>query len=515
METKLLEKFRSDFAIIKDSYNKLKRGELNLREYRIISGKYGIYPQPNFKDTNFHLVRFRVAAGRLDKKKLRYLLLSLANYKIKHIKLLHTQSIQIHDMTLDNIFKFIIEAFDYGFISLGSASNYPRNVICSSLSGVEEGEYINVLPYTELTNEFLLKQIDTTKIPDKLEIAFSNSPKNESHATFCDLGFVARKNKCFDVYIAGGLGFESRLGVLFEENVSPKQTLYFVKAMIDFYAIYGNYKDTHKSRSAYLQETLGVEGIKSAFSKCLENVRKTEKFNIKNIPRSVTKVGDGEIEENDRIKKQKQHGLYSVEYKPVCGYVDAKKFKSIYKNIEPLNQVEIRLTPLSGLNIINLTAKEAKEVYDATMGGAGSPIENSTVCAGSKYCTSGYADTEKLLFDCLSQICTDEESNKLLPRIHISGCDISCSAHQIASLGFLAINNKSQRDIYMLYHSGKEEQSKEVFAKSGALIKSDDIPKLLVELKDIVKKDSLIFEDWIKSNESRFNELVSKYELKI
>ena len=67
----------------------------------------------------------------------------------------------------------------------------------------------------------------------------------------------------------------------------------------------------------------------------------------------------------------------------------------------------------------------------------------------------------------------------------------------------------------MLYHSGKEEQSKEVFAKSGALIKSDDIPKLLVELKDIVKKDSLIFEDWIKSNESRFNELVSKYELKI
>ena len=108
METKLLEKFRSDFAIIKDSYNKLKRGELNLREYRIISGKYGIYPQPNFKDTNFHLVRFRVAAGRLDKKKLRYLLLSLANYKIKHIKLLHTQSIQIHDMTLDNIFKFIM-----------------------------------------------------------------------------------------------------------------------------------------------------------------------------------------------------------------------------------------------------------------------------------------------------------------------------------------------------------------------------------------------------------------------
>ena len=44
--------------------------------------------------------------------------------------------------------------------------------------------------------------IKTVKLPRKLKVGFSNSPANVTHATFRDLGFVAKENGTFDVYSA-------------------------------------------------------------------------------------------------------------------------------------------------------------------------------------------------------------------------------------------------------------------------------------------------------------------------
>lgn len=38
--------------------------------------------------------------------------------------------------------------------------------------------------------------IKTVKLPRKLKVGFSNSPANVTHATFRDLGFMAKKMGC-------------------------------------------------------------------------------------------------------------------------------------------------------------------------------------------------------------------------------------------------------------------------------------------------------------------------------
>ena len=48
--------------------------------------------------------------------------------------------------------------------------------------------------------------IKAEKMPRKLKVCFSNSPKNFTHATFRDLGLQPIENGKFDVYSAGGLG---------------------------------------------------------------------------------------------------------------------------------------------------------------------------------------------------------------------------------------------------------------------------------------------------------------------
>lgn len=78
------------------------------------------------------------------------------------------------------------KALDVGIVTRGGGGDFPRNVMVSPLSGVEQGEYFDVLPYAEAASDYLMGFIKTVKMPRKLKVGFSNSPANETHATFRD-----------------------------------------------------------------------------------------------------------------------------------------------------------------------------------------------------------------------------------------------------------------------------------------------------------------------------------------
>ena len=154
---------------------------------------------------------------------------------------------------------------DAGIVTRGGGGDFPRNTMVSPLSGVEQGEYFDVLPYAEEAGDYLMGIIKTVKLPRKLKVGFSNSPANVTHATFRDLGFVAKEEGTFDVYSAGGLGNNYRMGVKVAENVKPEEVLYYVEAMVRTFTTYGNYESRAKSRTRYMQETLGVDGYRKAY----------------------------------------------------------------------------------------------------------------------------------------------------------------------------------------------------------------------------------------------------------
>lgn len=112
---------------------------------------------------------------------------------------------------------------DHGIVTMGGGGDFPRNVMVSPLSGVEQEEYFDVLPYAEAAGEYLLTFINKKVMPRKLKVGFSNSPANKTHATFRDLGFVARPDGLFDVYSAGGLGNNPRFGLKVAEAVEPEK----------------------------------------------------------------------------------------------------------------------------------------------------------------------------------------------------------------------------------------------------------------------------------------------------
>ena len=203
-------------------------GELDKAAYKGFSGLYGSYAQ---KGGQASMLRLRMTAGRVTKEKLAFTVRAIREHDVPRAHFTTCQTIQLHDLQQDDVCDIMEKALDAGIVTMGGGGDFPRNVMCSPLSGVEQGEYFDVLPWAEAAGDYLMHFIKAEKMPRKLKVGFSNSPANVTHATYRDLGFAARPDGKFDVYSAGGLGNNPRFGVKVAEAVAPEKILYYIKAM--------------------------------------------------------------------------------------------------------------------------------------------------------------------------------------------------------------------------------------------------------------------------------------------
>ena len=230
----------------------------------------------------------------------------------------------------------------------------------------------------------------------KLKVGFSNTPANETHATFRDLGFIAREDGTFSVYCAGGLGPNPMLGVHIMDGADPAEVTLYVSAMIRLFTTFGNYESRAKARTRYLQKTLGEDGIRKHFMEFLEEARKEETPWPIPWEDEFLKEADGTIS-GKRIIEQKQPGLYTVSYHPVGGCLPPEKPAALYEAIKDLADTQVRLGPDGTLYIINLTAGEVPAVLAVTDDGADHLFETSVSCIGASICQHGIQNSQGLL----------------------------------------------------------------------------------------------------------------------
>ncbi len=505
------KEFYPDLAEFREKTMKFHNGEMTVPEYKGFSGGYGSYAQRGGKK---HMLRLRMAGGRITKERLDFIVQAIEKYHIDMVKLTTCQSVQFHNLEAEDLCDLMEQAWKAGMISRGGGGDFPRNVMASPLSGVDRDEYFDVLPYAEAMGEYLMQFIKAVKFPRKLKVCFSSSPKNETHATFRDLGFVANPDRTFDVYAAGGLGNRPALGAKVAEHTAPEKICYYAKAMVDTFVEHGNYENRGRARSRFLQETLGTEGFMREYNKNLSAVMETENLDINIQPNIVEKKGSRESFSDRRVTAQKQEGLYSVFYQPPGGVIEPGKFASLQSAIKDMSEVEIRLTPEEGLYIINCTKEEAKAVLALTEDGAKTVFETSVACIGNSICQVGVRDSQAVLKICLDAVRKENFADGVLPRVHFSGCPSSCSAHQTGTIGFRGAVKQSENGplpAFAVFTGGCARQGKEVIADAGKAVAVDDIPKFLIELGRMVSAENTTYDEWIKKNENTLQELIERY----
>ena len=535
-------------------------GTLSKGDYKGFSGLYGSYAQ---RGGEASMLRLRMTGGRVTKEKLKFVADAIRAYQIDLVHFTNCSTIQLHNLNERAVCELLAQALDAGIVTMGGGGDFPRNVTASPLSGVEAGEYFDVLPWAEAAGDYLLGFILAEKMPRKLKVGFSNSPANATHVTFRDLGFAARPDGTFDVYSAGGLGSNPCMGVKVAEGVQPDQILYYIKAMWLTFRAYGDYKNRGRARTRYMQEKLGgPEAYKAAFLEKLQEVydsgenltlavetagaetggaaaaqrdgtcragisaaanpagvcsaaagnETTGEWTVS--LRTVTKTGDGTTASDRRILAQKQPGLYAVVWHPLGGKPDPESICRLCDTIADMEDVELRLSPDGGAYIINLTGAEAERVLAAVPDSAQSFFETSVSCIGASICQVGIRDSEQLLADCAAAVRAANLPDGVLPQIHISGCPSSCGTHQIGRLGFRgaakSVNGKSQ-PAYLLTVNGSDRQGEECFGREVAVLLETQIPGFLVRLGQTVAAAGVDFETWFAKNPEGIDALVAEF----
>lgn len=508
MNQELKEQMRSDIALFAEKIKAFEAGEVDKKAYKGFSGGFGSYAQRS----GGNMLRLRMAGGRLTKDRLAYIADSVKEYQIDRMKITTCQTIQFHNLTCNAAVELMEKALDVDIITRGGGGDFPRNVMASPLSGVEKGEYIDVLPWAEAAGEYLLTLVRDIHMPRKLKVAFSSSPSNVTHATFRDLGFVAREDGRFDVYCAGGLGPNPKLGIKVAEAIEPENILACIDAMIAVFTQFGNYENRAKARTRYLQDVLGVDGLKAEYTKALEEKMETSK-KLTAEATEIQKEAQGEIS-GKRIIAQKQEGLYAVSYHPVGGNLPSEKPGQLYETIRDMQDVECRISPDGTIYIINLNAKEAKKVLGVTDDSAVTPFQCSVSCIGASICQQGVRDSQALLSEMMEAVEEADLPENALPTFHISGCPSSCGTQQVGRLGFqggVKLIDKKPEPAFTLLLNGCDRQGEENLGEALGAILQTKIPEFVVELGKTVAESGLDFEEWLSENEEAFRALAAKY----
>ncbi|MEY8259659.1 nitrite/sulfite reductase [Oscillospiraceae bacterium 50-60] len=511
MKTIQPETWKQDLPAFREKTAAFYAGELDKAAYKGFSGLYGSYAQ---KGGQASMLRLRMTAGRVTPEKLAFTAGAIRKHKITRVHFTTCQTIQLHDLDGQTAGDIMEAALDAGIVTMGGGGDYPRNVMCSPLSGTEKDEYFDVLPWAEAAGEYLMTFIKAEKMPRKLKVGFSSSPKNVTHATYRDLGFAARPDGKFDVYSAGGLGNNPRFGVKTAEAVEPGKILYYIKAMWLTFLAHGNYENRGKARTRYMQEACGGPEayVKAYREKLAEVFASGENLDLDLHPAPLEKAGDGSVVSGPRVLEQRQEGLYTVVWHPIGGQPDPAVLCAVSDALEKMPGAELRLSPDETAYLVNLNGAETRTMLDLTHESARTLFESSVSCIGGTVCQVGTRDSQGLLAACVTAVQKAGLPDGALPQIHISGCPSSCGTHQTGSLGFRGASklvDGKPRSAFTLFVGGDDRQGCEAMGRELGVMLEERIPGFLTEVGRAAAAQG--FAAWREAEPAALEEIAARY----
>ena len=314
------EELYNQFPVFEEACQQFAAGKLTAGQFKGVSGKFGCYAERGGKSG---MLRLRFTGGVINGRHIHFLADAIRRYAVTTLHVTTGQTLQFHRLSIADIVSLYEECLSQDIYCIGGGSDNPRNVTASPLRGVETDEYFDISPYVDAAASFAISLITKLHLPRKYKIGFSANTRNEGHATFKDLGFLARPDGCFDVYGGGGFGAAGgRIGVLLDRQVPPLRILYYIYAFAQMFMAYGDYKNRGRARSRFIASNLGDDGFRKAFHQYLREAQQQDLHFLPQVD-ELKKQGDHTVPQHHRVHPQKQDGLYYVEYHPLGGVVIA------------------------------------------------------------------------------------------------------------------------------------------------------------------------------------------------
>lgn len=499
--------------------------EGQIEEFKSFSAIMGIYKE---RLTETYMIRPRIPGGCVTLKQLKAISEIAKKYGGNQIRFTTRQDIQFHSVKIDDLSNVLEELIKAELTTKAAGGDGVRNVACSPLSGVAVDEIFDVTPYMKAVANYMMEDPKNLKLPRKYKIAFSNSLEDTVNATITDIGFIAKiidGKRGFEVYGAGGLGRNPRVGIKLEDYIDHNDALYYVQAMKQVFEREGDRTNRHKARLRFVLQRLGEEKFREMFKIELDKVRseKDLKLNIDYKDEDledIKQINQKQWNEKykNRIISQKQEGYYSVYIHPISGNMTTDNLDIILDFLNNLDyKVSLRLTMTQGFFVRDLKENDAQRLIDLTCDFSSIfNIDSSVVCAGPKICKFGINKSQGLLNKIIETFKDKSfEIKNALPQLLISGCPNSCAQPQKGIIGFIGKRKRTDDGIiptYAIMFNGKVGPNIARVGQVYGEIPAKKIPNFLEELAQL--KVNCGYEDFVQflgNREIEIRELVDKY----
>jgi len=434
----------------------VKAGKLSAQELKPRRVPMGVYEQ---RKNDTYMMRIRTPGGAVTPQQLLRIAEASRRWGSSYFHVTTRQEFQIHYVALENVIpamRFLLEA---GLSTRGGGGNTVRNIVSSVDSGIDPLEVFDVSPFAAALTSQMISESDSWTMPRKFKFAFSNSPSDTAMASVADVGFVAtEKNgeKGFKVYLAGGMGAKSAVGILAHEFITVDEVYAVARAAKNLFNNKGNRKNKHHNRLRFLREDLGKEKFLEEYHNELEAVHKLnpeplhlelEKFENKSVSVDLLPLQHNSnnfvIWKKRHVAKQKQEGLHSVVIPFALGKIDNEKGIELANFLMPFGRNVLRATKEQNLKLRNIHEKYLGNIFEISrriseLSEQPAILGDTIACAGADTCRLGICLSRGAVTAITKSLSKSELDLDRLSgfRMNLSGCPNSCGQHQTANLGF-------------------------------------------------------------------------------
>ncbi|SDF23577.1 NirA family protein [Terriglobus roseus] len=391
------------------------------------------------------MMRLRAPGGIVSTDQLRGLADIAEQFGCGRLDITTRAGIQIREFAPRSIVDVLNAVRALGMTSQGAGADNIRNITASPLAGIDAAELIDVRPYANALQSYILNSRDMFGLPRKFNIAFDGGGTISTLADTNDIGFLAVRiaegksvpsGVYFRVLLCGITGhrqFASDCGLL----LRPDQLVAVAAAMVRVFAEHGDRTDRKKARLKYLIDKWGT-------GRFLEETERKLTFPIVRISAQESEARNA-IDRTAHlgIHAQPQVGLHYIGVVVPVGWLPVGQARALADVADRYGSGEIRLTVWQNLLLPNITTQNLDAAREA-LRNAGLEVEGGRVlsgtvaCTGSRGCRFAATDTKGHALELATSL--DATFPVLQPiNLHVTGCSHSCAQHYIGDIGLMGV----------------------------------------------------------------------------
>ncbi len=491
---------RDDLEQFRQMVAQFTAGDIPAARFQAFRVPQGVYEQ---RENGTYMLRVRLPAGMILPEQMRAVAAVAQTYGDGLLHLTSRQDIQIHRVEVEAIHPALVALADAGLSTRGGGGNTVRNIVACEQAGVCPHETFDVTPHVIGLTEYMLPDPLSYQLPRKYKIAFSGCGKDCAAATVNDLGFISKIRdgvEGFTVYVGGGMGANSRVGMLLEEFIPATQACRVAEAVKRVFDKNGNRKNRHRARIRFLLEEIGLAQFKALYQAELAGLPATDACVPAFISPHPTTGGAAlqaiagfDAWRTTHVSDQQQEGYRTVEISPRLGNIDADRLVALAGVIERYGERMLRVTNWQGA-LLRWVAEDQLPAVHAELSAIGLGDNQSTLlrrmvtCAGASTCRLGICLSRGLaeaITSTLAKSGLDLTHGTGAVNLHISGCPNACGRHPLAQVGFYGAARRVGGHLvphYVLQVNGHVEEGHTRLAAGNTAIPARNIPAFLVDL---------------------------------